>query len=143
MWNLPEISQGLDMCTYTFWQHIPIILYESLPCDKELSDEQLSSIFGAALVKPRAAKIHCQLPASGSFSMCSPCSSRGDPTRHHETPLPLPNTELRSDFFSAFLFLFCTTTKKPHQTPKNKPLPEHQLTLLELFSMYLNSGQET
>lgn len=133
MWNSSEITQRSDICTHIFWQRVSIILYVSLPYDRELSNEWVSSIFGTALVKVRAAKMHSQLPASGNLSVCSLSSSSGPPKWHCKTPLPLANTELRWDFFLPFCFLF--VQKKPHKT--KTPLPKCHVTLLELTSTYV------
>lgn len=139
MWNSSEIAQGLGICTHTFWQHVSIIFCGSLSYDMGLSNKWVSSIFGTAPVKVRAAKMHCQLPASGNLSVCSLSSILGPPKWHCKTPLSLANTELRWNFFLPLSFLYKRNpTKQKHHYPN---ITSHYLSSLPLT--YLKSRQET
>lgn len=113
MWNSSKIAQGSGICTHTFWQHVSIIFCGSLSYDMGLSNEWVSSIFWTAPVKVRAAKMHCQLPASGNLSVCSLSSISGPPSGTARLLFHLPTLSWDGIFFC--LFPFCTK-----ETPQNK-----------------------
>lgn len=139
MWNSSKIAQGSGICTHTFWQHVSIIFCGSLSYDMGLSNEWVSSIFWTAPVKVRAAKMHCQLPASGNLSVCSLSSISGPPSGTARLLFHLPTLSWDGIFFLPLSFLYeRNPTKQKHHYPN---ITSHYLSSLPLI--YLKSRQET